>query len=95
MLIMWISRFVKLLMILNFEGRRFGNGFCNGFNGCLATDFVTDLTDIRDLIPNAQCPMPDAQFPIPNYLILYSIHLPCLSAISPGIFGCQSVRVRI
>ncbi|MFB8797962.1 MAG: hypothetical protein U7126_27900 [Microcoleus sp.] len=39
---------MKLLMILMlmFEGRRFGNGFCNGFNGCLATDFVTDLTDV-------------------------------------------------
>ena len=27
----------------------FGNGFCNGFNGCLATDFVTDLTDVMEL----------------------------------------------
>ena len=37
-----------------YEGRRkFGNGFCNGFNGCQeegssATDFVTDVTDVKD-----------------------------------------------
>jgi hypothetical protein len=32
--------------------RKFGNGFCNGCNGCQeegssATDFVTDVTDVR------------------------------------------------
>ncbi len=46
-----------------FEGRRFGNGFCNGFNGYQATDFVTDLTDIRDLIPDSQLPIPNSQSP--------------------------------
>ncbi|MEG4805308.1 MULTISPECIES: hypothetical protein [unclassified Microcoleus] len=39
------------------DGRRkFGNGFCNGFNGCnrwmeegsSATDSVTNLTDVTD-----------------------------------------------
>ncbi|MGB7712210.1 MAG: hypothetical protein WBL95_22200 [Microcoleus sp.] len=41
----------------------FGNGFCNGFNGCLATDFVTDLTDIKPM-PNSPFPIPHSPFPI-------------------------------
>ncbi|MGB7710933.1 MAG: hypothetical protein WBL95_15590 [Microcoleus sp.] len=26
----------------------FGSGFCSGFSGCLAADFVADLADVTD-----------------------------------------------
>jgi tRNA nucleotidyltransferase (CCA-adding enzyme) len=42
------------------QGRKFGNGFRNGFNGC------NGLMLKEATIPNSQSPMPNAQFPIIN-----------------------------
>ena len=52
--------------------RKFGNGFFNGFNGCLEGSSATDLKDRRGKInsplpiPNSPLPIPHYQFPIPN-----------------------------
>ncbi|TAG98614.1 MAG: hypothetical protein EAZ09_04170, partial [Oscillatoriales cyanobacterium] len=49
--------------------RKFGNGFCNGFNGCqeegrrffnTSTEFILSVAEGLSV----QCPMPNAQCPI-------------------------------
>ncbi|TAG87067.1 MAG: CCA tRNA nucleotidyltransferase, partial [Oscillatoriales cyanobacterium] len=42
------------------HGRKFGNGFRNGFNGCKGL-MLKEAT-----IPNSPSPIPNSQFPIPN-----------------------------